>query len=795
MPGLGMGLNLQQRLSQRLEQKLDNTLKLSLAMIQAFHTSGEEGTGEQNVILEKLAQDVRNHVYSDWEDFHERCMKRIKKEDRSENVKELIGALRGIVERTQPSIDDIRTLLNIGMYARINHEIPKVVYMHMDDSLKTEAAQSLEDKVELIRIGRTLQRNKGSLTAAYEFLHSTSEGEKFSAPEQYAQIVSEVSRLSQEKADAIIFVNKYFERVLEGRESVDGDAILSGFEFVEQLHQLTKERVQKKYVSDGRDLLARDDFSDQRQTYSNIPTPILANLVRTGLSDDLLDRANGVFGQKYLSKNTDPRRRVFRSLYALDSNPKKRKVLEHLLTSVDSAEYVSKILGHLEILQESGNFTYFFDETDGVRIIRKLNDYAINRNLQMLGLSEEYKEKIAENPHRIIANNLLTMISTFGGVLVGSYQNGIPLLREITEHIVDDDFQTWRYTHDKSRKQLKCLEYHEEGELAYHVVEAWRNNATSERLIGDIDKLQPRINAMKIVADELKGQYQTVTNSEATVETLQGLEQRIMEISDAFRTGGKHIDNKKALGQEKRTLLAQYETLQAILKVESADPETFLNLGQDVDRAIGKTSYEDMKMTFGEVKKILDSPDVKNLERVAVVETDAPYKLFDVGRTPVQSCQRWTERTGYNKCLLAYVADSNKKLYQVLDENGNVIVRSIVRLMQFDKESPVLLVEGPYATRWTRDYGRVLFAQVAQRALGLNEALGEPIAIASNDRRIQEVMADFGKQYDSKLHSKEYERKLPESKNGFEYSDSLGGCLSSGSKIRRELKYFFIASK
>ena len=144
---------------------------------------------------------------------------------------------------------------------------------------------------------------------------------------------------------------------------------------------------------------------------------------------------------------------------------------------------------------------------------------------------------------------------------------------------------------------------------------------------------------------------------------------------------------------------------------------------------------------------------------------------------------------------MAYVADSNKKLYQVLDENGNVIVRSIVRLMQFDKESPVLLVEGPYATRWTRDYGRVLFAQVAQRALGLNEALGEPIAIASNDRRIQEVMADFGKQYDSKLHSKEYERKLPESKNGFEYSDSLGGCLSSGSKIRRELKYFFIASK
>lgn len=233
--------------------------------------------------------------------------------------------------------------------------------------------------------------------------------------------------------------------------------------------------------------------------------------------------------------------------------------------------------------------------------------------------------------------------------------------------------------------------------------------------------------------------------------------------------------------------------MKTILDIAEVNPESFSRLGKEVDAAIAKSRDEELRRIFKEVKNILDSPDVKNMERVTVVETDAPHNLFDVGRTPVQSCQRWNERTAYNKCLLAYVADANKKLYQVLDQNGTVLVRSIVRLQPFDKESPVLLIERPYATRWTGDYGRALFAQIAQRALEINEVLHEPVAIASTDPRIIEVMGDFVKQYGFKLHSMNYERTLPESKNGFEYSDSFGGCLESGSKVRGQLKYVFVA--
>ena len=210
MPGFGMGLSMQQRLSQRLEQKLLHTLSLSMAMVQSFHTTGEGGAEEQNIILEKLLQDVKHSVYSDWENFHYRCMKRIKTDDRSENVKLLIGAIRGIVEHTQPSLDEVKTILEVGMHARRKNEIPNVVYMHMDDTLRTEAAQGLEDRVELIRIGDTLQKKNASVTAAYEFLHRTAEKEKFSGQEQYTAVVSGVSRLARDKADVIRFANNYF---------------------------------------------------------------------------------------------------------------------------------------------------------------------------------------------------------------------------------------------------------------------------------------------------------------------------------------------------------------------------------------------------------------------------------------------------------------------------------------------------------------------------------------------------------------------------------------------------------
>ena len=104
MPGMGMGMyqghfQVQRQVQkQTLEQKL--TLKqvltqkeiliLTLDQVPTFKTKGEKDGDHQRKILKKLREDLVDGVYTDWENFHYRCMKRIKKEDRTPEVKELI---------------------------------------------------------------------------------------------------------------------------------------------------------------------------------------------------------------------------------------------------------------------------------------------------------------------------------------------------------------------------------------------------------------------------------------------------------------------------------------------------------------------------------------------------------------------------------------------------------------------------------------------------------------------------------------------------------------------------------
>jgi|GEM_PF-6932267 len=793
MPRLGLGQHLSQRLEQRLELKQSQVLRLRLAQLQAYTTSGETPIREQELILAKLNKEVLDKMYSNWENLHYRCMKRIKKKDRSNNVKKLISELRGLLENTKPNISEIKIILNLGLQAAKRNEKPSTVYNHMNSTLESEPIKNLDDRFEFahefLRLAEVLDKKDAKPQETFDFLHRTSQKKKYSDPENYLKIFNQVSRLAEKNTGLLKFVNKYFERILRDRKKVESEVVSSAFKYLKQLYQLSKEEVKTKAITDSKALFTKEDFLALRKNYSNIPIPVLANMVRQEFDDKLIENADKLFEGEYLQREIDAKRRIFRGLYALDPNRKRRKVINHLLTNIKSGKQLSKILVQLEILQNSRNFVYYFDETDGNSLLNKLKSYMINNNLRMLGLSREYKEKIAENPDTIRAHNLLQMISTYGGVLLGSYSYGIPLLREITEHIVDDDFKDWRYSHDKAGEQLKCLKKDDWEKT--NALNAWKKNRRSERIVGDIKGVEPKINALKIIADELKDKYQATTGLEVIPNNIKKLEERIEEITNIFKSGEKDVD-KKALGMEKRDLSNNHALMQIIFNISNINEETILSLGDQIDSAIKRSEYEAMKTGFEEAKKILNSKSVKNLERVTVIETDLPHKLMNIGKVPIQTCQRWNERTGYNKCLPAYVADSNKKLYQVLDESDRVIIRSIGRLLPFDKESPIVFLERPYAARWTKDYGKALFAQAAQTALEVSEELGEPVAVGSNDPRIIEIMKDFVKQYKFKLFKKTYERTLPKSKNTYEYSDSFGGCIISGARINRHMHYIFI---
>lgn len=75
----------------------------------------------------------------------------------------------------------------------------------------------------------------------------------------------------------------------------------------------------------------------------------------------------------------------------------------------------------------------------------------------------------------------------------------------------------------------------------------------------------------------------------------------------------------------------------------------------------------------------------------------------------------------------------------------------------------------------------------------MSEVIRGPVAVATNDPRWVEVMQGFAAQDKIRLGKKTVRRKLPASRNGYEYSDTLGGDLASGAAIERELHDLFIA--
>jgi hypothetical protein len=75
-----------------------------------------------------------------------------------------------------------------------------------------------------------------------------------------------------------------------------------------------------------------------------------------------------------------------------------------------------------------------------------------------LNLPKEYRGKIENNLEELLKGGLFKIVSS----LAGNYQRKNEpevqeLLRKIFMHIIDRNFQSWRYSHERSRVQLDGL--------------------------------------------------------------------------------------------------------------------------------------------------------------------------------------------------------------------------------------------------------------------------------------------------------------------------------------------------
>jgi hypothetical protein len=399
-----------------------------------------------------------------------------------------------------------------------------------------------------------------------------------------------------------------------------------------------------------------------------------------------------------------------------------------------------------------------------------------------IGLPQEYKDKIKNNLEDLLKNGVLEIIPSLAGRYEGKDEVDVQnLLKTITSHIIDDDFKSWRYGHEASEAQLAGLTEEQK--------EFWKE--TLEPVTIDIelpkDELNKREEELKAAQGIIKNAKEHILdfqpNFEFSKERVQMLAFKISELAEGVKLTTSD-NEKKRLVLEKRAAQAERALIDGFLGIENASPRSFtkekiLDQARELREKITELNFPLAGLDMEQIEKIFTVGDVKS---VTAFESDDALTLLRVGVEPQETCQSWRSG-GFNECLLAYVADSNKKVINVADGNGKIVARSIVKLTnqrdQNDFESKTerktLLVEKPYSLLLKSEVYRVFVRMLLMKA----QALEASITFGRDfDEDTIQIFAEEARQVGYKMNKADLDVFIPRSLNKYEYSDILGGKIS-----------------
>ncbi|MBI3633470.1 MAG: hypothetical protein HY226_04220 [Candidatus Vogelbacteria bacterium] len=110
-----------------------------------------------------------------------------------------------------------------------------------------------------------------------------------------------------------------------------------------------------------------------------------------------------------------------------------------------------------------------------------------------------------------------------------------------------------------------------------------------------------------------------------------------------------------------------------------------------------KTDIDKLKTLVKEARdQIFEGSKISKSELSITDDLDLE-RYFYIGEEPVPSCQNFNSNGGLNFGLLAYVQDPNTKILQILNEEGVIIARSIMRLLEDGNGNPCVFLERIYS--------------------------------------------------------------------------------------------------
>ena len=166
-------------------------------------------------------------------------------------------------------------------------------------------------------------------------------------------------------------------------------------------------------------------------------------------------------------------------------------------------------------------------------------------------------------------------------------------------------------------------------------------------------------------------------------------------ISSQFTQAGEEALSHLTLKQEIRQERQQIQLQKDLIDLYRSKPSQQLNLLGKIQKNLNP-----LEEFYNDVKGIMESltKHKESTEEYTLVNTDR-FDLMLLSGTQVQgSCQRIDGSPSLNKCLLAYLVDGKNRLIAIKDKKGNIVARSIFRLLwDKTKDRPALMQERIYS--------------------------------------------------------------------------------------------------
>lgn len=365
-----------------------------------------------------------------------------------------------------------------------------------------------------------------------------------------------------------------------------------------------------------------------------------------------------------------------------------------------------------------------------------------------LKLESDTSEKLISNLDRHVESGLIDIATTLLATLEAKkVEEPKVVLQNVVAGVVEGNFREWKYTHNASEKQISFLDDEKK--------ETW------------IQNIEPV----------------TLEQEELTEE--QEKEQKIATAKSLLRDVRSHLSDEEYMVDDPDELVelkSKLDTIDGLLD----NPDSEIDDIYDVVRsAESQATSLRLRQVASDLTEVMRSFTAKMISgKLTAEEFDDPLRLIKMGTEPTETCQSWKKGL-FSECLLAYVADANKKGINVIDEEKIVRLRAVERITESRLQGEIdesanrttLFLEPPYLLTGSPE----VFKAFAELVFNKAEAMGAVVQLSS--AKWGALLEDMQRVAESRGYTMDFDVirqiRLAPSINKMEYSDSFEGKIEA----------------